>query len=369
MRATRPRPAGHRLARYAVRGTLAALLGLLLLELAVRSLIDLQDLYPEGIHLVDPTKPIVFRPHASQTYSSPELTYTVSFNRFGRRDTEWSERTVADPRSILFIGDSFVIGNGVEHEETIPSRLEALLAARGDPREVLNFGMPKGNPLRYRLALEDALDLGFAADTIAVGIFIGNDFYPGVLSSATRAPAPRDPPPTAAQPARWPPVSHLKRYLRARLSQSPMLTGWALRITSALGIDLYDTPGSYIFLRRPTADQGMLFQKILDAVGDLAELSHENGRALRIVVFPNKLQVENGDDLDSSTLDSTRPNEHILVYCKKHKIACFDLLPVLKHAYETDGVPVFFAADRHLNPAGTQIAASAIVDFLARPTP
>ena len=98
--------------------------------------------------------------------------------------------------------------------------------------------------------------VGFAADTIAVGIFIGNDFYPGVLSSSTRSPTPRDPPPTAAQATRWPPVSHLARYLRARLSQSPVLTGWALRITNALGIELYDTPGSYIFLRRPTASQG-----------------------------------------------------------------------------------------------------------------
>jgi len=363
-----PRPdTGWRLPRLALGGAAILLASLLALELAVRAFVDLRHLHSQGIHLIDREHPVRFQRGVSHTYVSPEQTYTVSFNRFGRRDVEWPDGVVADPRSILFIGDSFVIGNGVEHDSTVPTRLEEGFASRGEAREVMNFGMPHGNPVRYQLAFDDALALGFAARTVAVGIFVGNDFYPQVLSETGRTPAPPRPPHREAtqSPARL--QSHLIPYLRARVSQSPLLMGWVLRLGNTLGLDLYQTPGSYIFRRSPSADEGLQFERVLDEVGELARTSRAHGRTLRVVIFPNKLQVENGDDLESERFDPTRPNRLILEYCEKHDIACFDLLPVLQSTYEDNGTPLFFAMDRHLNPEGTRVAASALSEFLGAP--
>ena len=363
---TRWRASARRLSRVTLLAALALIVSFAALEFAVRALVDMRHLHSQGIRLIDREHPIRFQPGVSHTFVSPEQTYTVSFNRFGRRDVEWSDATVADPRSIVFIGDSFVIGNGVEHPDTLPSQLEGLFASRGDPREVMNFGMPHGNPVRYRLALDDALTLGFAGQTIAVGVFIGNDFYPRVLTEIGRPPSP--PPPPRANPREEHSLrSHLIPYVRARVSQSPLLMGWILRIGNALGLNLYQTPGSYIFRRHPTPDEGLRFERVLDQIGELARNSDRNGRELRVVIFPNKLQVENGEDLNSQTLDSTRPNRMILDYCAKHAISCFDLLPVLEREYRETGTPVFFAMDRHLNPQGNRVAADALVEFLGSP--
>ena len=131
-----------------------------------------------------------------------------------------------------------------------------------------------------------------------------------------------------------------------------------------LGIDVYGTAGSYIFLREPTSHQSEIFDRILEFFGPMHELAGEHGRELRLVIFPNRIQVENREDLTNSVFDAARPNRRIVAYCRARGIDCLDLLPVLASQYETQGVPLYFPIDRHLNERGTQVAAEAIGNFL-----
>jgi hypothetical protein len=59
----------------------------------------------------------------------------------------------------------------------VPTQIERIFADAGQSVEVFNFGMPDGYPGTYALLLDDALSAGFAAETIVVGTFVGNDFY------------------------------------------------------------------------------------------------------------------------------------------------------------------------------------------------
>lgn len=330
-----------------------------LLEIGVRLLVDMREQAPVAIHGVDPDKPIRFQPGFETRYSSSEFDYSVRFNRFGRRDVEWSDAEVADPDSVIMIGDSFVLGNSVEYEDTLATLAEGHLAAAGRPREVMNFGMPAGAPPTYRLLLEDALASGFAAETILVGIFVGNDFYPSVLRAGPLDLREKKAPPHARAPR-----SELLRFLRLRVSQSPRLVGWALAASGALGITLYDTAGSYVFLRHQTPEQEALFAEILGHVGRMQELCEAHGRRLLVVIFPNKIQVENAEDLTSSVFDADLPQERVLAYCRKRGIPCLDLLPIVRAAEEASAEPLYFPIDRHLNEAGSAVAARAIADFL-----
>src|SRR5262249_26524668 len=155
--------------------------------------------------------------------------FEAHFNSFGRRDVEWSPAVVADPGNVLFIGDSFAFGVGVEHEQTIPSQLEARFAKAGHPLEVMNFGMPgNGAPPTYALLLDDAIAKGFGARTVVVAIFVGNDFYPSVLDAVESKPAV---PPRAESDddgdswlSRW----RTLQLLKLRVSRSARLVGWTL---------------------------------------------------------------------------------------------------------------------------------------------
>lgn len=345
---------------------ISVLFSLLALEIAVRLFVDLKEHAPIPVHDVDPARPLAFLPNRERVYETSEFRYTVSFNRLGRRDVEWTPEAIGDPRNLLMIGDSFVLGNAVEHADAIPTLLEAELAARGQLREVFNFGMPAGAPPTYLELLRDALDSGFAAETILVGLFVGNDFYDYLLPERQRSPAP------AGEPAagrRWLPRSELARFVRLRASQSPRLVGLALAASGMLGISLYDTAGSYVFLRRPTAEQRAVFDAMLGYVARMQELAEARGRQLLVVIFPNRIQVENREALTSAVFDAARPDQQILAFCAERGLACLDLLPVLQAAWEARGEGLYFPVDRHLTPAGTRIAAAAIARLLLETPP
>src|SRR5882757_515324 len=54
-----------------------------------------------------------------------------------------------DKRRILFLGASTTLGWGVQEEDTVERRLERMLAAAGQPAEVLNAGVGNYNAERY----------------------------------------------------------------------------------------------------------------------------------------------------------------------------------------------------------------------------
>ncbi len=338
----------------------ALLLCFLALEVWIRLGIDLRREAPWPILDVDPEKRISFLPHRRRGYETRELRFTVVTNSHGRRDVEWSPAMLADPENILFIGDSLVFGYGVEDASTVPTRLEKRLAAAGAAREVFNFGMPGTSLPEYQLLLDDALRIGIEARAVVVGIFVGNDFYPQVLAPGETA-APRAKPPAR----RWRPRSELMTFLRLRVSHSPRLVGWALTAGRILDLNVYDTAGSWVFLRHRTPEQEAVFRRILAFTRELKRVSEENRRRLHLVIFPNKIQVENASELNDSIYDASKPNRQILEYCEEIRLPCLDLLPRLRaELARSPQAPLFFPIDRHLNPAGTEIVSREIAAFL-----
>jgi hypothetical protein len=348
-----------------------ALLGVSLLvtlaaiEAGVRALVDFAKQQPLGIHDVDHgRRGLAFLPSRSRRYETSEFSFEARYNAFGRRDVEWPPEVVADPQSVLYIGDSFAYGIGVEHGDTIPSRLEARFAEAGRPVEVMNFGMPgTGAPPGYAILLDDAIAQGFAARSVVVSIFVGNDFYPSVLSAfAEQAPAPAP----ARANGSTSLLAHWKsfQFLKLRVSQSARLVGLALATGRWLGVSLYDSAGSYIFLREQTPEQSALFAEILGHVGRMKRRCDETGRRLFVVIFPNRIQVENQDALESGVFDVARPHRDILRYCGEVGVACLDLLPVLRDAWEREHEPLYYPIDRHLNRRGYRLAGDAVASFL-----
>lgn len=339
---------------------------LLFIEIAIRLFIDPGTYEPTGVHNVDRSRDIAFIPNTRATYESSEFKYAVNNNSYGRRDVEWTESTLADPENILFIGDSMVLGNGVDHENTAPSKLEVAIARNGQPREVFNYGMPAGAPPRYKVLLDDALKRGVAARTIVVGLTIVNDFGQKVLK-----PNPIVATPDGKAPKRpfWSGQPELVTFVKRRVSHSATLVGWMLTIGRWLGVEVYDSGGSWVFLRKQTPEQERDFQRVLDFVGQMKIIAQANGRNLYAVIFPNRIQVENGDDVTGAIYDAEKPNRLILEYCDKIGLECLDMLPSMREAYVRTGSPIYFPIDRHPNERGYEVAAETIYAFLAEREP
>jgi hypothetical protein len=330
-------------------------------ELAVRRLFDTARQKPLAILEVDhANRRLSFLPNRSQHYATSEFSFDASYNRFGRRDVDWPPEVIADPSSVILVGDSFVYGVGVQDASTVSSLLEAHAARDGMPREVMNFGMPAGGPPGYAVLVEQALESGFGAGTVVAGVFTGNDFYPNVLTQQAELPPVEAPPPPASA---WP-RSALLDFLRTRVSQSARMVGYALTVGRWLGISVYDGAGTYVYLRQRTPEQEALFQEILSHLGRMQALCDAAGRRFLVVVFPNRIQVENGEELTNAIYDAERPGRDVLAYCRAHGIPCLDLLPELARVHREAGEPLFYPIDRHFNERGYRAAADAIYAFL-----
>jgi hypothetical protein len=330
-------------------------------ELGVRLFVDFADEQPGRVAGVDPEHPTRFLAGTSHRYRSQEFDYTVEFNRFGRRDIDWDAATIQEPSNILFIGDSFVLGNGLEYEETIPTQLEGQLAEQGREAQVFNFGLPGGGPPEYLALFEEAVQEGFAASTVVVMLFVGNDFYPSVLDNPAFDAERRKELIRRREAAPTPGFrSQLIQFVRLRLAQSAAAVDWALRVSDLLGIQVYSSPTSYIFQRRLLPEQQKTFDAILASLDGMRRLADESGRHLLVVVTPNRVQVENNNALTTATMEAAAPNRRIMQLCEALEVQCLDLLPLLTQETLESSEALYYPIDRHLTPRGAAFVTSAI---------
>ena len=316
---------------------------------------------------MDPAKRTAFLPGTRRAYETEEFRFSVAVNLHGRRDIEWPPATLAAPENVLFIGDSVVFGYGVDDRESIPSRLEALFAANGSRREVFNFGMPGRISLpEYRSLLDEALELAIGARTVLLGLFVGNDFRDPVDRGAPQVQRGRGAAPNRANAARRGLLSDsaLVSFLRLQVRGSPRLLSWTLTVGGFLGLEVYQSDSSFIFLREQSPNQVARFRRVLDAIGEMKAVCESEGRELVLVIFPNMVQVENADELTNAVYDAGKPNRLVADYCEQLGLACLDLLPGLREAQAAGGAHLFFPQDRHLNIAGNRRAAEILFQFL-----
>jgi hypothetical protein len=307
-----------------------------------------------------------FLPNTVERYRSPEYDFAIATNRFGRRDVEWTQAMFDDPENILFVGDSFVLGYGVDDRWTQPTLLEAAFAKAGRPREVFNFGFTGGFPEYIRL-LREALDLGIAARLVLVGVFIGNDFAPGPDLAMQAGPdSDSDAGARAATPQRRPPAprSRLLQFVKERITSSPAAVGAILRVGDLIGVPLYSSPQSFIFLRRRTPEQTAQFDAALRGLREIETLCADHGRELVVVIFPNKIQVENPDDLRSSVYDTDQPNRMLAEFCAREGIDFVDVTAALRDSVARSRERLYLPVDRHLNERGNAIASEVVFAFL-----
>jgi hypothetical protein len=338
------------------------------LEVTAR-LLDLGDetIAVHRLQAVSPENRLRFIENSDAVVETPEYSYVQRANSYGRRDIDWSREMILDPCNIIFVGDSFVMGFGVADEWTVPTLLERLYA-RGEEcvAQVFNFGMGGAvSTPEYEQLLASAMEIGIAARTVVVGVFLGNDFSmrPVVVPNGDSEHMAN-----AAPAAGYFELSNseLLRFVLDRVKYSARLTGFFLKIGGILGIETYVSPDAYIFRREYSDEERTYFEDTLGVLLEMREMAAKNGKGFYVVVFPNKVQVENFLQLKSSVYDTERPNRLIREFCDMNDLPCLDLLPALRHHYNSHGTPLYYPIDRHLNEVGSEVAARKIYEFLEK---
>jgi len=353
----------------------ALLFCLLALEAALRLAPSLDIVRPTPIR-VDPSNHLRLLPNHKDHYATTELSFDVISNSLGRRDREWSPEQLQRADSLLFIGDSFAMGYGSNDEHSIPTLMEGLFTAAAQNREVLNFGMPGEVALpEYQALLEESVQFGVSASTVIVGVFLGNDFN-DLDRLVLRAPEPETPAdgPTEEEPrgSSFPTsLDDLRsvEYLRTTVKSSPRLVGLTLRFGRLFGLQVHNATAAFLFAGQYSDVTRQKLERQLSILLKMRARVAERSADFHVVVFPNKIQVENYQELaDTPGLDPESPNRLVRDFCERHALSCLDLLSTLRQKQMTDpGLPLYFPVDRHFTPRANQIVAQAIHDFLQKP--
>jgi lysophospholipase L1-like esterase len=285
--------------------------------------------------------------------------YKVRTNSLGFRDREVREVPLTTDRwRILFIGDSFTEGVGVDYEKTFPALVEDALRAK-DPRvEVLNAAVASYWPAAYFAKIRYFLEKGLVLNEVVVCIDVSDaddevtiSFDPFSPPSG-ELPAPSLSPPSAAAPS-------LAVFLhdhtlvtfqvlkRAKDLVSPPLPEEVIPPRGLWTVD----EAAYRTVGAPGNERAV---KHMDA---LAKLLEARGIPLTIVVYPWPAQIYY-HDLDSKHVRLWRE------WSKRAGARFIDLFPL----FVTDDPPLetirrhFFVGDVHWNESGHGVVARGILE-------
>ena len=105
-----------------------------------------------------------------------EFDVSMTFNSFGYRDNEFPIPPSPEGNRVVFVGDSFVEGFGVEKAARMTERLQDLMnEEKSGNWRVVNLGQLATGPDSYFKNLV-GLGLALRPNIVVMGLFLGNDF-------------------------------------------------------------------------------------------------------------------------------------------------------------------------------------------------
>jgi lysophospholipase L1-like esterase len=335
---------------------LAMLIALAGAEVVVRVFAPQATLKQHGGYVAVPGTPyFTLQPNFRQEIRDRLSAYTFATNSYGIRDIPF-DSAAPHSRRVLFLGDSFTEGFGVELEDTFVKQFERRLRqATGDDWQALNLAIAGGSTFDEVFAYRTK-GVPLAHQYVVLCVYVGNDITDN-LQFQTR---PRD----GQRPARGT-IMQRARGMLARHSQLWNLL--AVRLHSPVFYRLGLRRGSEAFLplvrveESPTVREG--WRLTYGAVRDLKTLVDRHGAQLLIVLIPHKVQVRRATFDSTLALyrvpardtDIARPQKLLKQFATTEGIPVVDLLDHLDPSAE-----YYFATDIHFNRTGHAVTGAIV---------
>ena len=283
--------------------------------------------------------------------SGPDGSAVIRINSRGLRGPDIPLEKVANERRILFLGDSVTFGSKVDEEACFVRRVEQL-ARESDFQAVvttINASVPAYSPWHeHDLLVNEGLQYD---PDLVVQVFCLNDvlgkFQLEKFGGYTRG---FEPPPRS--PVDWSGLYRAAQVwgaARDRPGKDEMWFYWSLVSATRL-------------LRDPDADivQRGWKTTFVDMT-DIVTATRKASVPLIIVCTPHRLQ------LMDEPLRGPSPQSILAQFALEHDVPFLDLLPIFRdHLATSAGEPsALLLNSMHFSPAGHELAAQAIFDFLS----
>lgn len=123
----------------------------------------------------DPVYGRMVKPKYNQefTFLSHGFVMDVRTNSLGMRDSELAARSSPDEKTVLFVGDSFVFGYGINIDGRLDTLLRKRFADAGSTIHTINTGVPGWGTIQQSRWVTDHLDQ--LDPDVIVWVYCGND--------------------------------------------------------------------------------------------------------------------------------------------------------------------------------------------------
>lgn len=289
-----------------------------------------------------------------------------------RGGAEYALERAPDTRRVLFLGDSFTFGWGLEDHQTLPARFEKELASASVPAEVMNAGVyafDTGHYLRWYRRFAH-----YRPDLVIVGFCLENDFDLALEEKAAREAA--EAADKAADEAR---DRHASPFVSSGMyqwfKQSILLRSHLLAFVRDRLYVLFPDIRKYLFYIG-VADKREIFLetypegldlRLRGVERNLNELKTEiaaRGGQMIVAAVPLREQIYSADAINRfKGFDARRPNRALKDICERLGLPLLDLTDAFAERASL-GQRLYYETDPHLNPLGAAAAAEALAAFV-----
>jgi lysophospholipase L1-like esterase len=282
----------------------------------------------------------------------------VRTNALGFRDEERDIESLSNSETVLFLGDSYIFGWGIEREDRLSEILEAKLGTSGVRVQVLNMALPGWGTYQH-LDVLHAYGWRLRPKLVILGFFVGNDFLDDIATrSADRG--------TFTEINAGPlllPVSNIERRVRRLLRSSPVfnLLTYGLWNVGAFRqlFNRLEVRNDRIDLYGPLTEQRKqeLYAPTMEALAAVSKFCREFGTAVLVALIPDHLQVLSPEIFAS--YDLAQPQRILSEHLNDIGLPYVDLLPTLRNA--PDPQRLYFREDKHWTREGHAWVAPVLV--------
>jgi lysophospholipase L1-like esterase len=317
-----------------------------------------------------------------------EFGYVAVTNAAGLREDEVPPKQPGVYR-VVVIGDSYVLGWGVNREDRWTDQLENLLLAAGHRVEIINAGAGGHSPLEYAqraaflipelqpdlvlVSILQGSDIGETADGVPwffnIAMLI-NDWkrrhpipLPEKLNEVTLSISNDGLRQTAQRLYSGMTSEQRQRFEALDEDIKAAFFDGGLQCGMVNGATMW--PGHYTQLlvtsNERMQDKRAMLARLLQRIREIAE---HYGADMRSIVMPEGALVNReahrewrrlGFDLPPEVLGSTAPEELIMGASSQASVSCINLAPGFRERIEVPGL--YYKLDTHLSPAGNQLVA------------
>ncbi len=335
--------------------------------------------FPRSMFENHPTLQYRLTPRFVGISKTVEFKTHIRINALGLRADREHGRKAPKTFRMLFLGDSFTMGVGVEQSETYGQLLARRLSSGGQRLsqslwptfEAINAGVPGYNTQQAVTYLRES-GLALEPDLVVLGFYIGNDVAENYAAPSISV---QDGYLQSGVPTYGVLPAPLRRYLALHSHLYQLLWPYQRRLVDR---SLWVRKERQRLQRRlaiyaPALDNRQaeaLWGATQRQVAAMAKVTRERGLPLVLVVIPEMVQVDRQrwqsliQPVASSgvTYRLSWPNQRLVALCRELDLPVLDLLPVFAQA--APGEPLYIELDGHWTRRGHAVAASAIEAFL-----